>query len=663
MRFFTLRLSVLLTTSCLLYHIPAMSQTTHAQACAPVMLSALIAAHNEPAGEVHVALSNIVGHNLPGKVVLRASAGGKAYQVNAPEGVALAACPPGDYTAYMYVYEMGVPILVEVRDTRIEPGEMASLLLTLTEGSGHRPLMSFDTDGDLVLDRVEEELGTDRFDPACIPGVERIPMHNKVLKEEAGWYRGELHARSSYGGGTESVRELVRRAERSRLDFLAITDRNTMAACYDPDFQSDSVVLIPAMEWGDSKRGFGLVYGPQTVPEPADTFAHAQAIARRVQLQGGIFAIAHPCFRDAPWQWGLEFVNAIEVWCRDWRSMPPVTLSDLDEDLQVRGEPRLARNPRTGLKMPGHHIDGELLYPIAQAAATENLAANAKAEIFWDAHLNNGLRVSPIAGSLSSSSKVPLGRPITYVYAHEKSLEGILLGLRQGRTFVSSGPDGPTIDLYANVNIDGRTVYVPMGGIIPIGMEAQLVVSVRNGRGKKVQVYADGRPIISRTMDSNTYDRRITVEPDSYRVYRARVIEQADIDPRQALAEIGRGMTTVLALSSPIYAEHLALSPPARPEAAEPVPDLESLPVEKRVQMAMEAVERIAKGEKHEGWVSIEPNGLPPVYATGVRSQDGRVYISTDASRPPQFFFDASDDEFRPPAGAEVREIRPTVIY
>ncbi|HQE84052.1 MAG TPA: hypothetical protein PLM14_13710, partial [Candidatus Hydrogenedentes bacterium] len=278
-------------------------------------------------------------------------------------------------------------------------------------------------------------------------GVERLPQQNTVLDTKAGWYKGELHARSSYGGGSESVGGLVKRAEKSGLDFLAITDLNTMEACKDPAFTSKSVVLIPAMEWGDSKRGYALIYGPQTEPERADTFAHAQALVRRVQMQGGIFAIAHPCFRDAPWQWGLQYVNAIEVWCRDWRSMPPVMLSDLDQDLQARGEKRLERDPKTGRDIPGKYIEGKPLYPIAQAAATTHLAANAKAEIFWDAHLNSGLRVSPIGGSMSSAGNVPLGRPITYVFAYEKSVAGILTGLRQGRTFVSRGPDGPTVEL------------------------------------------------------------------------------------------------------------------------------------------------------------------------------------------------------------------------
>ncbi|MFO7976838.1 MAG: CehA/McbA family metallohydrolase, partial [Candidatus Hydrogenedentota bacterium] len=546
----------------LLYHMAAMSQISQPTSHLPLIFST---GQESARGELHVDLSDIIGRNLPGKVLLRAGEDGPAYLLKVPEGSTVADCPAGEFTAYVYVYELGVPMLVDVREITVEPNGMASLPLTLTEGSaGHRTLLSFDADHDLVLDRLEEEQGTDRFDAASMPGVKPLPTENVVLSDKPGWYKGELHARSNYSLGSETVEEMVRRAEKADLDFLAITDRNTMDACQDPDFTSDNVVLIPAMEWGDSKRGYALIYGPRTIPERADTFAHAQALMRRVQMQGGIFAIAHPCFRDAPWQWGLQYVNAIQVWCRDWRSMPPVRFSDLDEDLQMRGEKRLARDPETGLKIPGRHIEGKPVYPIARAAATTHLAANAKAELFWDAHLKSGLRVSPIGGSMSSATDVPMGRPVTYVYAYEKSLAGILTGLRQGRTFISVEPDGPTIDLFANVTINDRTIYVPMGGIIPIGKEAQLVISVRGAKGKKVQVFADGRPIISKTMDSKKYDRRIVVEPDRYTVFRARVVETAEVSSEHAFAETGLGTLEVLALSSPIYAENLTLKPPSK---------------------------------------------------------------------------------------------------
>lgn len=657
------RTRLCLATLSVLYHISTMSQASLLDACAVLTISM---GQTDPTGQIHVDLSNVMGRQLPGKVMLRSKTADQAYFLKVSDGTAVADCPPGDYSAYIYVYDRGVPIVVDIRDITVEADGMASIPLTLTEGSGQLPLQSFDADLDLVLDRVEEEHGTDRFDPASMPGVTPLPDQNVVLKKSAGWYKGELHAHSSYGKGTETVASLVRRAEKARLDFLAITDLNTMAACQDPGFTSSSVVLIPAMKWGDTKRGYALVYGPRTFPERADTFAHAQAVMRRVQSQGGIFAIAHPCFRDAPWQWGLEYANAIEVWCRDWRSMPPVQLTDLDEDLQTRGEQRLGRDPKTALKVPGKYVEGKLIYPIAQAAATTHLAANAKAEIFWDAHLSSGMRVSPIAGSMASASAVTLGKPITYVYANEKSLNGILRGLRQGRTFVSSAPNGPTIDLYANVKLNNRTIFVPMGGMIPIGAEARLVVSVRNGKGKKVQIFADGHPIISKTMNSKKYDRRIDIMPDHFTVFRARVVEQAAIsNPATAYEETGLGTLAVLALSSPIYAEPIDLTPPgaAPPEPTDdPAPELASIPVEERVKKAMEAVERIAEGKEERDWISIVPEGLPPIYATGVRTQDGKVSVTMDHSRPPQFFQEILDEEFLPSPRATVQEIQPRMI-
>ncbi|HPK00483.1 MAG TPA: hypothetical protein PKW60_13440 [Candidatus Hydrogenedentes bacterium] len=154
--------------------------------------------------------------------------------------------------------------------------------------------------------------------------------------------------------------------------------------------------------------------------------------------------------------------------------------------------------------------------------------------------------------------------------------------------------------------------------------------------------------------------------PDRFTVFRARVVEQASIsNPATAYEETGLGTLAVLALSSPIYAEPIDLTPPgaAPPEPAEaPAPALASIPVEERVKKAMEAVERIAEGKEEKNWISIVPEGLPPIYATGVRTQGGKVSVTTDHSRPPQFFQEILDEEFLPSPKAKIQEIQPRMI-
>ena len=615
-------------------------------------------------GDLMIDISDVIGHSLPAKVALYGEKGAEPFVFPAHTGRASAKAPVGRYRAYVYVYEFGVPVLADVQDVTVSETECAFVLLSLVEGvSGQRTLLDadFDADMDLVTDRAEVKAGTDPRNPASAPGQLAVPLENVVLDEEAGWLRGELHARSSYGGGSESVAKLIKRAEKEKLDFLAITDRNTMDSCMDPDYGSKKLVLVPAMEWGDDKRGVALIYGARTVPEPAETYGHAQAIVRRVQAQGGVFAIAHPCFPQSSWQWGLDHVNAVQVWCRDWLSVPPMSFASLREDLQLRGADRPARESGSMKLIPGKTVPGKPVFPIGVAASTTSVSANGQAEIFWDVHLQRGLRASPIAGSHSSDRSVPLGRPLTYVYANQKSLAGVLDGLRRGRTFVTSGPKGPFVDFHASIALKGgRTVSIPIGGILPLHYDAFLVASVKGAKGMKLQFCCDGSPIMSKTIEDNNDISTLPLRAEEPHVYRVRVVTPSPAMTGGASSRARKGVPAfgpleVHALTSPIYAQPLPL--PAV-EAKEGADD------EGGVEAALKAVEKIQAGEDAGNWRAISSEGVPPVYATAVKEEGGKTYtyVQIDRSVPRRYMPHSMDDEPPIPPGARSKELVPEVV-
>jgi len=499
-----------------------------------------------PKGTLNATLKTVVGTLLDGRIDLLSLEGGATRSLEVQKGAFSAPVPQGDYRAYVHVYDNGVPVLVKVEDLSVKEGQMSALSLDLLEGaSGAVPVRAFDSDGDLAIDRVELECGTDPYNAASIPGRSELPLEKRVLRADAQWYAGDLHAYSKYGVGTESVGELVGRAEKTGLDYLAICDRNTLAATRDPGFKSDRLALIPAMEWGRDDMGVALIYGPRTVPDPPSTLPKAQAAwaaqaeCIRVQAQGGIWAIAHPTFPTKPWQWGISYVNAVEVWFRDWRGNPPLALANLNEEIKTRK-------------------DGHLVHSIAaaaQAAAVagemdENMSANAQACLFWDYELKRGLMGCAIAGSGSGGKKVPLAKPVTYICAKDLSVPSLLEGLRLGRTYVSCDLKGPKLAFNADVLGDG-TVDVGMGGVVPLNVNVVFVAAVQNAIGKRLQVLENGHPIRTVPINGDDVAIRFTRHTTIYSSYRIRVIGPADPKTK------GFGPIEVYALSSPIYAQDI----------------------------------------------------------------------------------------------------------
>ena len=449
--------------------------------------------------------------------------------IEAPKGVATANVPPGSYKAYVYAFFEKVPVMVDAWDISIKAGTVTILNVNVVEGSGSRPIFNFDKDCDFALDRVELACGTKPNDATDIPGRVTLPLDSRIYSKEKKWYRGELHAYSTYGGGKETVAQLVARAEKLGLDFLAITDRNTMAAAQDPAFHSNSVVLIPALEWGDDKKGVALVYGPRTFPEYVDSIPQAQAMVDRVQAQGGFIVSAHPCFPTNPWQWGLGFMNGVEIWCRDWAGTPPMTLKGLDNFWHKREK-------------------GKLVYSIAFAAATEGVSANGQSTLFYDAELVRGAKMCVIGGSSSRAPEVPMAQPVTYVYGLEKSARGIIDGLRRGRTYISRGLDGPQIHFEVQVM---KKDVLPIGGLFPVGAPAKFSAIVQHAKGAELEVLVNGVAFIRKSIEGEEFAFQFEHTPDAYTTYRVRVINTHPTS--------GIGPVEVLATSSPIYAERLGI--------------------------------------------------------------------------------------------------------
>jgi hypothetical protein len=275
----------------------------------------------------------------------------------------------------------------------------------------------------------------------------------KVIKPQAGWYRGDFHAHTHHSDGVLSPADLLNLGRGEGLDFFAITDHNTVAAY--PGFGSPAdMLIIPGLEV-TMDTGHYNVFGltrdydwlaqvcvwPKPVPDSPPTPLMAQMGAN-----GLLVSINHPVL--PPWAW---------------------------------------LHPDTDLR------HAHCLEIINDPSWPDNRQGNPAAIAMWTAWLNAGLRITAIGGSDyhrpqpkpgEAKPLERLGLPRTYVYAAELSGSAILAGLRQRRAYVSMGPEvtfqaslnGQSFDIGADLGAQhGNIAFTAAVTHAPPGSTAQVI--------------------------------------------------------------------------------------------------------------------------------------------------------------------------------------------
>ena len=328
-------------------------------------------------------------------------------------------------------------------------------------------------------------------------------------------YRGLIHCHTTDSDGGKSVPEVAAIADRLGLDFLVITDHNSLRGREHEGLHGGCRVLVGSEV--STNQGHLLAIG---IPETAYRLGGpARDVTREVRLLDGLSVAAHPIHPSNGW--GLsnkERPDGIEVFNSDsaWRHAP------LWKKL---------------LGIPGYLLNPErtFLQFIDDAKAERSL---------WDRYLADG----PVTGLIGGDchARIPVGpfaiglpeyeRCLDAFQTHilsETPLDGdfetdrelIIGALRQGLTYMSLGPIGPA-DGFRFQAVSGRMPSpVLMGGTIsgsgPITFIAELpaekpalLVLLRDGETVAEQIgerllHTDDRPGVYRV---EVYaDRRNTV--------------------------------------------------------------------------------------------------------------------------------------------------------
>jgi len=230
------------------------------------------------------------------------------------------------------------------------------------------------------------------------------------------WFAGDFHAHTTHSDGERSISELAALAVGNGLDFLAVTDHNTVS--HHPLLPgvgaAHDITLLPGQEV-TTRRGHANAFGEIGW---IDFRENPDAWVRETAARGGILSINHPLDGEWAWQHALtELPPALEFWHIGWF-----------RDLTATAPWAL---------LPCWRPDAVLLGGS-------------------DYHL-------PSLG-------YPPGTPVTWVAAEDRSSEAILAAVAAGRTAITRLP---TPDAPALVRVDGAMIAVAADGAVLCDIEGR----------------------------------------------------------------------------------------------------------------------------------------------------------------------------------------------
>ena len=250
----------------------------------------------------------------------------------------------------------------------------------------------------------------------------------------APWLRGELHCHTWHSDGDISAVDLVSLARERGLDFLAVSDHNTIASQHElASLHDPGLVLIRGVEVTTFKGHF-CVWGigdwvDFRVQRPEDM----EAALRFAGDRGAVTSCGHPKPFGPPWDYeSVTNYHCVEVWNGPWTLLNQMALD------------------------------------------------------FWVSQLATGRHIPAIGGSdyhrkreLQDNPPRAPGTPTVWVYVPETpSASAILDAIRHGHVSLSDEPNGPFLDLRA-----GHAFPAMGGDVIARPQDGRLAVRAHCQRG------------------------------------------------------------------------------------------------------------------------------------------------------------------------------------
>ena len=274
------------------------------------------------------------------------------------------------------------------------------------EGADYRVTIEVSsTPGELLTDEPPEQM----------PPLDDRPAR-RILPASPGrrWLAGDLHSHTVHSDGVMTVSELARFAAGRGLDFLAVTDHNTISHHAELPVASAAhgIALLPGQEV-TTEAGHANAFGPRRwidFREPPDEWLTA------CEAEGGLLSVNHPYGGQVSWLVAMKRrPPLLEVWHWSW-------------------------------------LDTRWTTPIGWWQ-------------IWDPD------AVPVGGSdwHRPGSDAPPGSPTTWVEAEDDTPAAILAAVGAGRTAVSAGREGPVL-----LRIGDELVASDADGTVLHGLEGPL---------------------------------------------------------------------------------------------------------------------------------------------------------------------------------------------
>lgn len=215
----------------------------------------------------------------------------------------------------------------------------------------------------------------------------------------AGWYRGDLHSHTIHSDGSWDVPDLVGFWHRQGVDFMTLSDHNTISGLAQARSMGDPGFLVMGGIELSTFRGHALAIGVRQWLDwrrEDGSELPMQEVARQVMAAGCLCIIAHPMDPGDPGCCG----------CR-WEHYD---------------------------MMPGNALTIEIWNGIWSPSNQEALT--------WFYHwINEGRRLTATSGTDLHEEPPPGARgAVNVVYADDLTEDAVIAAIRAGRSYVSGGP-------------------------------------------------------------------------------------------------------------------------------------------------------------------------------------------------------------------------------